>query len=415
LRSQTGGLAVVSLLPRRRDGLPAAVEVAGAGPARLQLSALREDWYQEVLLPSIGSVLRQGAEWYADLEGGRLRWSLSGRDLYVLGTSDDWSGYVSTPRLVLGDQHAVLCTKALLPQVEDLLRQCCGTLPQQFTAEDGLPEGWFGFRPVVPTQPLPLGTEPDILDALRPSPDVQIALRGGIRLQYGRWLAGYPPAIRLYGDLEHADPPVIDGVAATRLPDGSFTAPGWDSIGDHAIACAGQTKSYSIVEPEEGWEAWPAYAFSSGRGQKLPVICGALVTAAAANLTASPPAVLAPASNPILLGAEPGQIYRCPDRQDVRLPFSVASVPFEPVWALPADPIHADKKTARVLLMGTPQLPRTRAAPERAARGKNVLQWCRAILDCSRKGLAVEPADDQAGAAWRAFRDLARRIWRASR
>ena len=38
-----------------------------------------------------------------------------------------------------------------------------------------------------------------ILDALRPAPDVQIKLRGGIRLQYSQWLIGFPPAIRLVG------------------------------------------------------------------------------------------------------------------------------------------------------------------------------------------------------------------------
>jgi hypothetical protein len=415
LRSQVGGSIVLSLLPRRRDGLPAAVQVAGAGPSPLQLSALREDWYQEVLLPAIGSVLQQGVEWYADAKDGPLRWSLSGRDLYVLGTSGDWGGYVSTPRLALGDQHAVLCTKTLLPQVEDLLRQCCGTLPARFSEEDGLPEGWFGFRPVTPTLPLLLGSEPNILDALRPSPDVQIALRGGIRLQYVQWLAGYPPVIRLYGDLQHADPPIIDGVAAMPLSDGSFIVPGWDSVGDHWISCAGQTKSYAIVEPEDGWEVWPAYSFSAGRGQKLPAICGALAAAAATDNSLGWPVVLAPAGNPLLLGAEPGQIYRCASRQDVRMPFSVAAIPFEPVWALPSDPIHADKVTARVLLVGTAQPPRMRGDRRRIPSATHLLQWCSTILDCSRKGLSVEPGGGQAAAAWRAFRDLARSIWRASR
>jgi hypothetical protein len=259
-----------------------------------------------------------------------------------------------------------------------------------------------------------LGCEAHILDALRPSPDVQISLRGGIRLQDGQWLAGYPPAIRLYGDVQPAGPPAIDGAAAVQSPDGSFTADSWDSVGNHSISCAGQTKSYSIVDPEDGWDVWPAYAFSAGRGQKLPSICGALAASAGETSLLSAVA-LAPAGNPLLLGPQPGQIFRCPGRQDVRLPVSAASLPFEPVWALPADPLHADKRTAHVRLVGAAHAPQMTTGERRVPRGLEVVQWCAAILDCSRKGLGVEPASAEAVAAWKAYCGLARRIWRASR
>jgi len=54
------------------------------GSSALSLSALRDEWYQDVSLGNLGEVLRNGAEWYADNGGGRWRWSLAGRDLYVL-------------------------------------------------------------------------------------------------------------------------------------------------------------------------------------------------------------------------------------------------------------------------------------------------------------------------------------------
>lgn len=412
LRNQTGGSIILSLLPRRRSGLPASVEVDGAGSSPLALSALREEWYQEVVLAGVGAILQQGVEWCADGQQGSLRWSLSGRDLYVLGTSDDWSGYVSTPQLVLGDQHAVLCTQALLAQVEDLLRQSCGTLPARLDEDDGLPAGWFGFRPVVPTKPLALGDEAHILNALRPLPDVQIALRGGIRLRYGEWLFGHPPSIRIYGDAEHAGPLYIDGGAAARLADGSFSSPGWDGEGEHAISCAGQTKTYRIVEPEDGWEAWAAYTFSAIKGRALAPVCGGavIVPGSGTRWTA-----LIPASNPVVIGAQPGQVYHCPLRQDVRFPFCPASVPFEPVWALPADPLRADKRTARVRLVGTLQKPVQPASNRQAPRGANVIQWRDAILACSRKALAVDPDDGEAKSVWREYREAARKIWRAAR
>jgi hypothetical protein len=405
LRNQRGGMVAVSLLPRRREGMPVAIDVAGAGSSALSLSALRDEWYQDVLLPDLGAVLRTGAEWYADSGDVRLRWSLAGRDLYVLGTSDEWSGYLSTSWLALGDEHAVLCVKEIVPQVEDLLRQCCDALPARLTEDDGVPEGWVVLRPVVPARPLPLGNARDIFDALRPPPDIEIALRGGIRLHLAQWLAGHPPAIRLYGDAAQAGTFLIDGALATPQPDGSYTARGWDSVGDHVIACGGQTKTYSIVDPPDGWDAWTAYAFPSVDTG----ICGALACSLRQERR-SPHRV--PTSNPILLGKRPGEIYRCPVRTDVSLPFYQAFPPFTPLWAVPADPMHADKSTARILVMPASS---REDSPQGDRCVGDVRQWCSVILNCSRKGLALEPAGEEAANAWRECRDVARNLWRASR
>ncbi len=414
-RKQRGGMVAVSLLPRRREGMPAVIDVLGAGPSPFTLSAVRDDWYQDVVPADLGTVLRTGAEWYADTKDGRLRWSLAGRDLYILGNSDEWSGPVSRPWLVLGDEHTVLCTEALIPQVEGLLRESCGTVPVRLAHDDGMPAGWVAYRPVTPTKPLPLGETPDFLDPLRPSPDIEIALRGGIRLHYSQWLASYPPAIRVYGDVEHAGALAIDGVAAVRQPDGSFTVAGWDAAGDHIVSCGGQTASYSIIKPADGWEAWTAYSFPSLAVQgREPGICGALVFSPAPDQAPRPP-LLVPASNPILLGSVPGQIYRCPIQEDVHLPFCAAFPAFTPIWAVPADPLHADKATARVLLVGPLDAAGLTESIAEDASGRNIRQWCAVILDCSRKGLAIEPAGEEVAVAWRSCRNLARRIWRASR
>jgi hypothetical protein len=414
-RNQRGGTVVISLLPSRRDGMPALIEVAGAGSSPLTLNALRDDWYQDVVLPELGMILRTGAEWYADTKKGRLRWSLAGRDLYVLGNNDEWSGPVSRPRLVLGDEHAVLCTEELASQVEELLQQCCTNVPVRLTHDDGLPAGWVAYRAVVPIKPLPLDHTPNILDALRPSPDIEIALRGGIRLQYKQWLAGYPPAIRLYGEGEHAGTLTIDGIDAERQPDGSFTVAGWDTVGDHVVSCGGQISSYSIIEAS-GWDAWTAYSFPSLiTRDSEPGICGALVFSSAPDRTPLPP-VLVPASNPILLGGMPGQIYRCTIQEDIRLPYCAAFPGFVPIWAVPADPLRADKRIARVLYL--PALGASgsiRSISKDKPANRKIRQWCAAILDCARKGIALEPTDQQTGDAWRSYRNTARRVWRASR
>jgi hypothetical protein len=126
--------------------------------------------------------------------------------------------------------------------------------------------------------------------------------------------------------------------------------------------------------------------------------------------------LLVPASNPILLGNVPGQIYRCPIQPEIHLPFCAAFPPFTPIWAVPADPLHVDKATAHVLLVGPLDVSGlTENIGEDASSGGNIRQWCAVILDCSRKGIAIDPAGEEVAAAWRSCRNLARRIWRASR
>ncbi|VTT98807.1 unnamed protein product [Gemmataceae bacterium] len=397
---------IVSFLPRRQDGMPAPIDVSGA-TSHLQLRTFRDDWYEEVIIPDVGNVLRCGTVWEAETGEERFRWALSGRDLYVLGVDSEWSGYVSVPRLVLGDQHVVLCTAELSPRVEELLRQCCGRLPPRIDANDGLPEGWVGFRPVVPSVPLPLEETPDIFAAVRPSPEVDIVVRGGIRLRYGQWLLGCPPSIRLSGDVQHAGPITIDGAVAT-LQDGSFVVSGWDALGEHTVACAGKTTTYTLVKPEEGWEVWPAYRFAPN----LPAICGPRILVAGVGQGASE-SILVAADSPLLLGARPGEIYRCPQRGD-QVGVCAASPPFKPIWAVPANPLNAAKATARIRFLGDEgaHLVETNAP---LPTGRDIREWCSAILNCARKGLSIDPNDEAVASLWRSYRDTAKRLWRAQR
>src|SRR5262249_2369489 len=157
LRSRTGGAFAVSLLPRRRDGMPEEIDVSGAADAPLTISAFHEDWYQDVDLADLASALRNGTTWYPDRPEGRLQWMRTGRDLYVLAPGAGLSGYVSTPRLTLDEEHVVLCTSELQGQVLALLEQSCDTAPLRIDAADGLPVGWVGFRGIRPIRALPAG------------------------------------------------------------------------------------------------------------------------------------------------------------------------------------------------------------------------------------------------------------------
>ena len=154
LRSRTGGSYDLSFLPRRRAGMPASLEAIHSGKP-IQLLALHDDWYQDVVLPEAWVQLREGMAWHSEGQDSRFQWTLAGREIYVLGTRDDLSGFVSVPRLVLGAQHIILCTRQILQRVVEVLQECCETMPAPFDENDGLPTGWVGLRPVVSDPPAP--------------------------------------------------------------------------------------------------------------------------------------------------------------------------------------------------------------------------------------------------------------------
>ena len=84
------------------------------------------------------------------------------------------------------------------------------------------------------------------------------------------------------------------------------------------------------------------------------VICGVLVRPPRVARSDGR-AIVFPASNPVLIGARPGEIEICTPRSDVRVGLCVGFPWFEPIWAIPANALHCDKRTARVLLIGSPQ------------------------------------------------------------
>jgi hypothetical protein len=392
------GFCRLALLPERKGQLDDEVTVRHGG-IPLGLTA-QEDWYQDLEFPNIGELLRDSIEMKGKLaDNRRVRWLLTARNLYVLASHQRASGFVSTTRMTLGRSHIVLCTAELQEQVEAILIQAGCTGYAKLQEADGMPTGWIGYREVAPTQSLPLeGT--DAFYAIKPAPDIEINLDGGIWLHNSVWLAGYPPKIKLLGQANTSIKVLIDGKEAQVNTEGYLITDGYDSIGQHSIYCEGLScsRTYSIEEPSESWEGWSAYKFDESE------ICGPLVqlTAKAANRRP----ITVPMSTPLLLGAEPGQIFRCSSRSVTQWK---GFVPFDVVWALPAYPLRCNKKTARILQF--------KAAPFSARKGdsKAALDWCNAILDASRKGLRVESNSAEAVAHWHEYKKEARKMWRAAR
>ncbi len=430
---EKAGFCRVSLLPRRAAGMPVEFSVTGSGNPP-DLLALQDEWYQDVILPDIARLLEEGIEWAGTLPDGRsARLSLSGRDLYVLARHSELNGFVSTPRLVLGEEHVVLCVAWRLPEVRAAIALTESPEPTALTSDNGVPTGWVGLRGVLPRRPTAPSPFGDVLDALRPLAEVEIALMGGIRIDRQTWLSGFPPTIRLRGDTSSINTIEIDGHVATSAADG-YVAPGWDSPGEHSVWCSSSTRTFAIRSGAEEWESWDAYVWSLGEisdadtaTQSRAAICGVLVRPPRASGSGSR-ATVVPASNPVLIGTRPGEIEFCTPRRDVRAGLCVGFPLFEPVWAIPADALHSDKRTARVLLIGPPRPvaegeregePRsTRAggrAPRDLAMGLRAHPWCMAILAASRKGLRTDPARAEIVTLWRDYKRCAKTLRKASR
>ena len=361
----------------------------------------------------IDRILCEGAVW--SQKGGTGRWSLSGRDLYVLGERSDLSGWVSQPSLKLGRQHVVLCTEQLRPAAEEALREAGVDRPVALDVSLGSPHGWIVIRDVVPVRPVSPSEQVHILNPLRPLPEIEICLEGGIRLAYTTWIEGYPPLVRVYGDLAHTPEVRIDGVSASCGDDGAYRVPTWDAEGTHLVWCAGISKSYTITPFEASWEPWDAHAFSVAPGSSRRVsICGPLVREAPADQHDWPAAIQVPETNTVILGAAPGEHTFATRASEVRGMPCFASPSFRPIWALPPDPLHSSKKTVRILFLGQHIEPIPQPAGYLATRCcPDVDTWSKLVLDASRKGLAIEPDTECVRALWRRYKRTARQIWRS--
>jgi len=407
---RSGSVKTLALVAERREGMPENVEVTSA-QGELRLTEPRDDCYEAVPLVDAGNALQRGIGWRGCGDASRWRWVLSGRELHVLA-SGDVSGlypFGSSARLMLNARHVVLATVRLRAEVLAALDETGSVLPE--ICDDsipGVPSGWLLFREVIHTRAVPMRDERDILNALCPVHEIEPHFVGGIRLERNSYLAGYPPRIRLTGELRSDFHVLIDDQQVHLALDGAFEAPGWDAEGNHQLWFGDRAKTYSLHKMEESWESWHAHDFVIGA-----TICGAGI-----YLTDSTNwrQVRLPATNPLLIGARPGEIFCSRAHHDVRSETILALVPFSPVWALPIDPAHADKRWARLIqLDSAPPTATDEQLNTNRSTAHALRSWIDAINDAGRKQLALAVESEDSKTLWRRYRTLAKQLWRRVR
>lgn len=397
----------LNLVADRREHMPDEVEVS-LTQGKLLLMRHQADSYQPVSLAETSRALHDGVEWYGRSDSSHFRWILSRRALHVLAEGDVSGLYPfgSTARLQLNARHVVLASLDLRDDVLAALSEVgCTTLEMYDETTPGVPGGWLLFQNVIPTHAVPMRDGADILNALCPLPDVEPHFVGGVHLERNTWLFGHPPQIRLTGDLSGVEIK-LDGKPVIVDSNGSVSAPDWDDEGDHQLWFGSQTHAYTLRKMEENWQRWPAIDFGMGA-----TICGASIESSYESRRSYH--AIVPATNPLLIGSTPGDVYYCRRRDDMRLKTYATCVPFQPVWALPLDPAHADKGRAQIFLLQAvePELP-TRRKNVNQSRRSEIQTWVSVLNSASKKRLRIEPGTEDATILWRRYRTAAKQLRR---
>src|SRR5262249_39133795 len=120
LAFQPGGWGIKgSILLRRGPGMPEEIAVSFGSGAH-ELCGIGDDFYEPLALADTGEALAQGIAAEAGGDAA-CRWVRGGRSLHVFTARTGVAGFVSTARIVIGQENAILCTSEI---AEEALRAC---------------------------------------------------------------------------------------------------------------------------------------------------------------------------------------------------------------------------------------------------------------------------------------------------
>jgi len=407
-----GGGGIVkklALIPHRCEGMPSSLEVTTIAGDRLQFSELTSDSYEPVSVSEVPNTLSEGVVLQARGDMQEWRWELSRREIYVLAAGDAFglSGFVTRrkdQRLWLNTRHVVLAKESLCDQVIDALNEAgCAPLEVCDSTTLGVPTGWILIRNVTPTRAVPMCDEHNILNVLCPGHETEPQFIGGIRLERSAWLVGFPPRIRFAGELGTGFQVLIDDQPATLTSDGAFESPGWDNKGEHRLWFGDRAQTYVLRTMKEEWDAWPAHDCGVGTA-----ICGAS-TYRIDNARWRQCCI--PATNPLLIGARPGEIFHCRVPNDAETEWVLTSVPFTPVWALPSGRIPKKSCPAVIQLIEFIEpLNQIEQSLHKLKVTSALRKWVFVVRNARRNRFVLAIKGEEAYALWRRYGDMAKKL-----
>jgi len=403
----------VSLLPGRSTELSDSLQVQGPNGTE-EWNAYQDEWYEDIHPPNLQIILENGARWEScQANSSDIRWVLSGREIYVLAPATTISGYVSVPRLILSEDHLVLCKQPMEEVVRQALSEAgCSAKNVVSNFNESLP-GWLLFQGVRPTVAIEHDDSVGLLNILRPVHDVEIVLRGGIRLGRSKWLNDYPPDVRIRGMSNNNLKVIIDGKSASANESGNYTAPNWDNAGIHIVFCAGVSQSYELCDGLHEWECFKAFEYEVGSQNSIDypsvMICGPIVKSTGEENDVT----LTPTTNNCLLGAVPGNVAITTAARNIWTSHHLTVAEFPIAWTLPACPLRCDRRRASIKLVRPLAVASEDSTAKISQQAK--LRWCYKILNASRRRLRVEPNTDIAKQLWKGYKQAARQLWRKLR
>jgi len=404
-----GSVKKLVLIPHRLEEMPSSVEVTTVTGDRLQLSESSSDSYESFAVSAFHNPLSEGVVFQTRGDTQTWRWELSRREIYVLAAGDAFglSGFVTRhrdQRLWLNTRHLVLAKESFRDQVMGALNDAgCGSPEICDSATPGVPSGWILIRDVIPTRAVPMREEHNILNILCPGHEIEPQFTGGIRLERSVWLVGFPPRIRFAGELENGFRVLIDDQPAALADDGAFVSPGWDEEGEHRLWFCDRAQTYALRTMKEEWDTWPAHKCGLGAS-----ICGASICRVDDVRWRQ---FCIPAANPVLIGARPGEVFRCRIPGGAHSDWVVTTVPFTPVWALPSGRLSKKNPAAVIELVEFREPLNQIEGPLQKLKVTSALRkWVFTVRNARRNRFMLAVHGDETRALWRRYGDVAKRL-----
>ncbi|NLX97562.1 MAG: hypothetical protein GXY83_15445 [Rhodopirellula sp.] len=343
---------VFAYLPRRPSGFPVVFD-----DGEHVFEASDEGWYDPArIVPEDGELLASGFEWRSGANCAEFTLRRSATLALALTPSSNYSGFLSSRRVLRGVKCSVLCRHETVDTVEEYLSEVAQARLNAVN-HPSLPQGWSIIRDFTAQVHV---EAPGGLESLEVDSNVNLVVSGGLRI--GRrwsWVAGAPPGVLVTG-LEAGQRATVNGAPVGVSPAGELMTNGLlDEPGEYLIEAGRVRRRIEVLNPQ------------------VPVHPPNPTSGSTGAMSCRPVRIALPKGSWTLIGAAPGEVCRS---RSASVRGSLASCPFRPLWAVQV----GAGPGASVAVLARPQLPRrfTLRGLNRSRR-RDCERWAGVIYDAN--------------------------------